>query len=807
MKYLISLLLSIFLSFSLIADEGMWLPQLLKSLNEKDMIERGLKLTADDIYDINNSSLKDAIVSLNGGGCTAEMISSNGLMLTNHHCAFGSIQTHSTLENDYLKDGFWAMSNAEELKNDDVTATFLISIEDVSERINSFLNNQMSEDERRAKIAEISKVISKEVSDSTSYSANVKSYFGGNDFYLLIYETFKDVRLVGAPPSSIGKFGGDTDNWMWPRHTGDFSLYRVYMAPDGSPASYDLENIPYKPKHHLPIQLEGVENEDYTMIMGYPGRTNRYLTSFGISEALEISNPTTVDIRTEKLAVIKDGMDANKRVKIQYASKYASTSNYWKYYIGQSKSLKAMKVFDKKKDIENAFEEWVESGDSSVQEKYGNVLEMIESAYNKNKRIALNRTYLNEAVFQGSEILYFSYMMKNRIASLPKDKKERLTSIRKLKKLAKDFYKNYNASVDEKLLSSMLSMYYYNVPKNQHAPVFKKIENQMLGFKKLDFDFYAQNVFKRSVFSSKEKCMEFLQNPTLSRVSRDLAFTTMNSIYDKYMKEIYPTRKSVRAALSKGNRLFMSGLREMDTSKSFYPDANSTMRVTYGSIGDYSPGNAMHYDYFTTIDGIIEKEDETNEEFIVPEKLKELYKMSDYGRYADKNGDLRINFISSNDITGGNSGSPVMNAWGELIGTAFDGNWESMSGDIAFENKIQRTISVDIRYILFIIDKYANASYLIDGMTIAPSHKNDSVVIVTDVITEEIDVISSDKNDEIDKSELNDSLETKNYNGKDIPVISSGSFNNAFMQAVIQLGASSDQFFCWNNNIYTTEKE
>lgn len=807
MKYLISLLLSIFLSFSLIADEGMWLPQLLKSLNEKDMIERGLKLTADDIYDINNSSLKDAIVSLNGGGCTAEMISSNGLMLTNHHCAFGSIQTHSTLENDYLKDGFWAMSNAEELKNDDVTATFLISIEDVSERINSFLNNQMSEDERRAKIAEISKVISKEVSDSTSYSANVKSYFGGNDFYLLIYETFKDVRLVGAPPSSIGKFGGDTDNWMWPRHTGDFSLYRVYMAPDGSPASYDLENIPYKPKHHLPIQLEGVENEDYTMIMGYPGRTNRYLTSFGISEALEISNPTTVDIRTEKLAVIKDGMDANKRVKIQYASKYASTSNYWKYYIGQSKSLKAMKVFDKKKDIENAFEEWVESGDSSVQEKYGNVLEMIESAYNKNKRIALNRTYLNEAVFQGSEILYFSYMMKNRIASLPKDKKERLTSIRKLKKLAKDFYKNYNASVDEKLLSSMLSMYYYNVPKNQHAPVFKKIENQMLGFKKLDFDFYAQNVFKRSVFSSKEKCMEFLQNPTLSRVSRDLAFTTMNSIYDKYMKEIYPTRKSVRAALSKGNRLFMSGLREMDTSKSFYPDANSTMRVTYGSIGDYSPGNAMHYDYFTTIDGIIEKEDETNEEFIVPEKLKELYKMSDYGRYADKNGDLRINFISSNDITGGNSGSPVMNAWGELIGTAFDGNWESMSGDIAFENKIQRTISVDIRYILFIIDKYANASYLIDEMTIAPSHKNDSVVIVTDVITEEIDVISSDKNDEIDKSELNNSLETKNYNGKDIPIISSGSFNNAFMQAVIQLGASSDQFFCWNNNIYTTEKE
>ena len=807
MKYLICFIISLFLSLSLIADEGMWLPQLLKSLNEQDMIERGLKLSADDIYDINNSSLKDAIVSLNGGGCTAEMISSNGLMLTNHHCAFGSIQTHSTVENDYLRDGFWAMSKAEELKNDNVTATFLISIKDVSKRINSLLNNEMSEDERNTKVSEISKTITNEVTDSTNYSASVKSYFGGNDFYLLVYETFKDVRLVGAPPSSIGKFGGDTDNWMWPRHTGDFSIYRVYMAPDGSPASYDLENIPYNPKHHLPIQLDGVENEDFTMIMGYPGRTNRYLTSFGISEALEISNPTTVDIRTEKLAVIKEGMDANKRVKIQYASKYASTSNYWKYFIGQSKSLKAMKVFDKKKEIENLFAEWVQSGDSSVQAKYGDVLEMIESAFNKNKRIALNRTYLNEAVFQGSEILYFSYMMKNRIASLPEDKKERLTSIRKLKKLAKDFYKNYNATVDEKLLSSMLSMYYYNVPKNQHAPIFKKIENQMLGFKKLDFDFYAQNVFKRSVFSSKEKCMEFLKNPTLTRVSRDPAFTTMNSIYDKYMKEIYPTRKTVRAALNKGNRLFMSGLREMETSKSLYPDANSTMRVTYGSVGDYYPGNAMHYDYFTTIDGIIEKEDETNEEFIVPKKLKELYQTSDYGKYADKNGDLRINFISNNDITGGNSGSPVMNAWGELVGTAFDGNWESMSGDIAFENKIQRTISVDIRYILFIVDKYANASYLIDEMTIAPSHKNDSAMLAADEISEEISIISADEKDEIDKSELKNSFETKNYNGKDIPVITSGSFNSAFMQAVIQLGASSDQFFCWNNNIYTTERQ
>tara|TARA_B110000438_G_scaffold60548_1_gene60745 strand:- start:13287 stop:15494 length:2208 start_codon:yes stop_codon:yes gene_type:complete len=732
MRSIIFIVAAFFMSLPLLADEGMWLPHLLKLVNEEDMQAKGLKITAEDIYSINQSSLKDAIVSLNGGSCTAEMISPEGLMLTNHHCAYDVIQTHSSVTNDYIKDGFWAMSNSEELKNDNLSATFLISIENVTDRFTKALNDNMTETQRGEKISEISKTIVEEQADSTTHTARVKSFFGGNDFYLLVFETFKDVRLVGAPPSSIGNFGGDTDNWMWPRHTGDFSLLRVYTAPDGSPARYAIENIPYKPKHHLPVQLDGVENEDYTMIMGYPGRTKRYLTSFGVKEALELTNSAIVNIRSKKLDIMKAGMNADEKVKIQYASKYAKTSNYWKYYIGQSKGLKRMNVYKKKLSIEDEFTSWIKRSDSLVQEKYTSVLGNIETAYLDNKRIAVNRIYLNEAIFQGSEIMSFAYTMQNRIKSLPKDKKEKAIALKKLKKIAKEFYKDYNPEVDQELFSAMLESYYYNVPKSQHAPVFKKIENQLFGFKKLDFDYYAKMVFRKSFFSSSDRCLDFLKNPTKNLVNRDPAYTTMNSIYNKYLEDVYPKRKEIRDIMKKENRLFIQGLREMDTSKKYYPDANSTMRLTYGNVGDYKPGEAIVYDYFTTIKGVIEKEDATNDEFVVHPRLKELYAIGDYGKYADSNGMLRVNFISNNDITGGNSGSPVINAWGEIIGTAFDGNWEAMSGDITFESQIQRTISVDIRYILFIIDKFAGASYLLEEMTIAQSRKNKEVKVVTE---------------------------------------------------------------------------
>ena len=725
MKNLILSILILFISIqNVMADEGMWMPNLIKIINENDMQEMGLKLSADDIYNINNSSLKDAVVALNGGGCTAEMISSEGLMLTNHHCVDDIIQGHSSIENNYYENGFWAMSKSEELKNESLSATFLVSIEDVTNRFIDSLDISLSESERGKLISKISKQIVKEKTDSTTLSARVRSFYGGNEFYLITYVTYRDVRLVGAPPASIGKFGGDTDNWMWPRHTGDFSLLRVYMAPDGSPAEYSVDNIPYVPKHHLPIQLDGVENEDYTMIMGYPGRTNRFLTSYGVKEALEVTYPEIIKIRTKKLEIMKKGMDSDKKTKLQYTAKYSGISNYWKYYIGQSKGLKRMRVYSKKLAIENSFENWVNNGDSVRAKKYLGVLTELEKAYEKNKKIAFNRTYLTEAIFQGPEILSFSYTMKNRINALPKDKEKRTEGLRKLKKLAKEFYKDYNPAIDQELLSAMLEMYYYNVPKSQHAPIFKKIENQLFGFKNLDFVFFAKNLFKRSYFSNEEKCINFLKNPSKYLAEKDPAYLVFSSIYDKYLSELYPGRKEVRDLMRRGNRLFIAGVREMDTLRNFYPDANSTMRVTYGKVKDYKAQEAVFYDYYTTLAGVIDKEDSTNNEFVVPDRLKELESTKDYGRYADQDSILRVNFISNNDITGGNSGSPVINAWGEIVGTAFDGNWEAMSGDIAFEKDIQRTISVDIRYIMFIIDKYANAGYLIDEMTIAPSRKS-----------------------------------------------------------------------------------
>ncbi len=797
-KQLISVCIALTFSLSSIAEEGMWLPQLLNAVNEKEMQELGLKLSKDDLYDINNSSLKDAIVSLSWGSCTGEMISSEGLMLTNHHCAYDDIQQHSSVSNDLLENGFWAMNRDDELPNDGLTASFLISIEDVTEQVLDQLSDDMTEIERRNKIREVSNSITNKIEDSTHFDATVKSFYAGNEFYLFIYETFNDVRLVGAPPSSIGSFGGDTDNWMWPRHTGDFALYRIYCDTDGKPAEYSIDNVPYKPKHHLPIQLQGVENGDYSMIFGYPGSTERYLTSYGINQALEITNPTIVDIRSEKLAIMKAAMDNDKKTKIQYASKYASISNYWKYYIGQSKGLKSMKVYDKKKSIEDSFESWILE-DSTRIKNYGYALDLIESAYRKNNSIELTRIYLNEAIFGGAEIMVWSWWMSEEIKNLPKEEVERKIAIRKIKEQANDFYKDYNSSLDEELFASMLEMYYYNVPQKHHGSIFNRIENQLFGFKSLDFDWYAKNVYKRSIFASKEKFLKFLERPSSTIVARDPAYKTMTSIYDKYREQISKKRTIVREELKEGERLFVAGLKEMNSDKNLYPDANSTMRITYGTIGDYNPGEAIHYDYYTTIDGVMQKEDSTNEEFKLPTKLKQLYSLGNYGRYADKDGNLRVNFISNNDITGGNSGSPVMNAWGELVGTAFDGNWEAMSGDIAFEKEIQRTISVDIRYIMFIIDKYAGAGHLINEMTIAPTHKEK--MSPEDLLAAELENAENDPNIIVKE------LEMKEYLGTLVPVMDIHSFSSAFDLAVKQWGSSKDVKFWWRGNIYTTLKK
>ncbi len=694
------------------ADEGMWIPLLIDRFNYTDMQEMGLQLTPEEIYSINHSSLKDAIVIF-GGGCTGEIISDEGLLLTNHHCGYGTIQSHSTVENDLLSDGFWAMSREEELPNPGLGVRFLVRIEDVGDKILAGLEEEMTETERSKKIREISREIESEATADNHYNATVRSFFRGNEFYLFVYEVFNDVRLVGAPPSSIGKFGADTDNWMWPRHTGDFALFRVYTAPDGSPAAYSEENIPLRPKHHLPVSVKGVEQGDFSMILGYPGGTDRYLTSFGVKLAVDESNMTVVKIREQKLAIMREGMDADEAVRIQYASKYAGTSNYWKYYIGQTRGLKRLKVYDKKTDLEKRFTNWIQE-DTERTDTYGNVLPDIEKGYDILKKYNLSRIYYREAIARGSEILGFA----GRFSTLKKQLEEKeddetiAKTIENLKKASERHFKNYNAAIDQNLLGAMMRMYHENVPADQQPALLEKITAKNKG----DFNKWAAGIFEKSVFANPEKVFELLEKPKAKTIEKDPAYRTIGAFSNNY-NEISEKMSEADDYLERGNRLFIAGLREMDSDKVFYPDANFTMRLTYGTVQDYYPADAIRYEYYTTLDGVMEKEDPGNWEFVVPEKLKTLWENKDFGIYG-KDGYMPVCFITNHDITGGNSGSPVINANGELIGLAFDGNWEAMSGDIAFEPALQRTINVDIRYILFIIEKFAEAHNIIEELTI-----------------------------------------------------------------------------------------
>jgi hypothetical protein len=708
----LALLCIVSFSFTAKADEGMWLPMFIKRLNYADMKKHGLKLTAEELYSVNKSSLKDAIVSM-GGFCTAEIISPNGLMLTNHHCGFEAIQSHSSVEHDYLTDGFWAKDKSAELLNEGLTASFLVRMEDVSAEINKALAG-LAEGERAAKIAELSKEIVAKATEGTHYNANVKDFFEGNEFYLFVYETFRDVRLVGAPPSSVGKYGGDTDNWMWPRHTGDFSIFRVYTAPDGTPADYAEENVPMVSKHFLPISLEGVKEGDFSMIFGYPGSTDRYLTSFGVEDELANHQPTVVSIRDKKLAIMREFMNEDPATRIQYASKYAQVANYWKYYIGQQEQLKKNKVGEKKTALESDFTAWVNESEER-KAKYGEALTLISEAVSEMSNKTVASTYLLEAGLTGSDAILYAFRANRVLAEALKsgDTEKIKAATDRLMAGVEDHFKDYNNALDQKMYVEMLKMYNNNVSEEQQPDFFQVALKTSWN----NIERYANRSFKTSIFTDKAKMEAFLANPSQKALDRDPILQASSSMINMYFGQNV-ANASAFEKLEKGNRLFVAGLREMNPDKKYYPNANSTMRMTYGNIGAYEAKDAVTYNVATTMDGLMAKMDNSNPEFVVPEKLVELYNNKDYGRYANADGSMNVCFISNNDITGGNSGSPVINGNGELIGLAFDGNWEAMSGDIAFETKLQRTISVDIRYVLFIVDKYAGATNLIDEMVL-----------------------------------------------------------------------------------------
>jgi len=695
------------------ADEGMWLPALIEKLNINQMKKEGCSLNAEDIYSINHSSLKDAVVALDRGSCTAELISDEGLLLTNHHCGFGEIQEHSTVDHDYLRDGFWAKTKEEELVNSGKTASFLIRFEDVTEKILPELNDQMSEEDRTKKVRELASKIEKEAVGETQYEARVQNSYNDNKYYLFVYEVFRDIRLVGAPPQSMGKFGGDTDNWMWPRHTADFSIFRIYCGKDGKPTPYSKDNVPYKPKHHLPISLKGYQMNDFAMVMGYPGRTNRYKTSYGIEYTHNVTNPIRIKVRSEKLRIMQEFMKTSQKAKIMYSSKYASSSNYYKYSIGQNKGIESLNVLEKKRQLEDQFTKWA-NADAQRKAKYGEALSLVASAY-KDLADETALEYMAEAMVRGPEIFTYAYRTRSLIEALKSDKNtEKVTAAsQRIKDGMEDFFKDYDPSTDQKISASLFRIYQENVAPQYH-PAFFNIVKSKYGN---DFDKFTKKLYAKSIFGSKERLENFLKDPKAKVLEKDPIFATSLEIF-KMMGVISDETSKTTTTLAKGNRLFVGGLMEMETDKTFYPDANSTMRLTYGTVGDYIPRDGVKYNYFTTLKGYIEKEIPGDDEFDVPAKLKELYAAKDYGRYADADGNLRTCFLTNNDITGGNSGSPVINGKGELIGIAFDGNWEAMSGDIIFENELQKCINVDIRFVLWTIDKMAGAHNLIDEMTI-----------------------------------------------------------------------------------------
>ena len=704
------LLLSITLLFCMIyakADEGMWLPYNLSNQSLYEMQQLGCKLSAEQIFSLNQPSLKDAIVQF-GGGCTGELISPEGLLLTNHHCGLSYVQKHATVEHDYLTDGFWALNKDEELPNQGLTVSFLAMVEDVTEAV---LKDVVDEDTREDVINNNIKEIIKERKGDRNVEIEIVPFYSGNQYILFEYDVYEDVRLVCCPPWGIGKYGADTDNWTWPRHKGDFNIFRVYTDKDGKPAKYSKDNVPMKSKHYLPINIKGVKQGDYAMILGYPGSTDRYSTSYTVKNIVDYEGPSIVNCRTAKLNEYRKHMDADPEVFIKYASKQASVSNYWKYYIGQVKQLKRNHVYERRLEQENAFREWV-AADKARQAEYGAIWTDIEKKWAMMGEIQNAFVYLREAGWNGGEAVSFSRRFKkvNDMIKVKEDKEKISQNVENIRKASDAFFKDYDMALDKDVTIALLNLFYNDI-ENNVPDMVATIGEKNNG----DFTAWVEEAFQKSIFTDKERMEKWFNKP--KRLDKDPIYALAMSFVNEYF-DVYDIYERANITGNYGERLYMKGLMEMQTERNFYPDANFTMRLTSGTVEPYKGADAVNYNYFTTMDGVMAKYIPGNWEFDIPQDVLTLYENRDYGRYADENGQLIVNFITTNDITGGNSGSPVINGEGELIGLAFDGNWEAMSGDIMFEKNVQRTICMDARYLLWCIEKVGKATNIINELTV-----------------------------------------------------------------------------------------
>lgn len=720
----IQILFTLFLLVStrLAADEGMWMINLIERLNYTEMQKMGLELTPEEIYSINNSSIKDAIVSINDGMCTGFIVSNEGLMMTNHHCVLQYITDNSIKYNtDYVQNGFWAIDKRQELYNPNLKVSFLVRVEDVTQKVLLKLDNTLSDTEREERINQITEQIIKDATEGTYYNAVVKEFYNGNEFYLFIYETYRDVRLVGAPPIAIGNFGADTDNWLWPRHNADFAFLRIYMSPEGEPATYNKRrNIPYVPKHHLPISLKGVEKGDFTMVLGYPGTTERFMTSYGVQHQIDQINPTIVKIRDTKLRIINEQMLLDPNIELMYRSKYNRSSNYWKYYIGQTETLKRLKVFDKKVSLEQIFEKWY-NADPNRKEMYADALPTIKVALEQLRKYNLAKYYFRESIIRGPEIFGFTRQFDSLYVYMtdPQYTEEQRMALvadqsTKLKYFASNYHFNsYDIETDKKLFVALLRMYYDEVPSEFHASIFNEVEEKY----KSNFTLYANYLYEKSIFANKELLYEFLRVPDAKTMEKDPVYIATKQLYEAYDK-ILKSMHTYELMLKRGERIFQHGIMAMMTDKKFYPDANSTMRLTYGKVCTYTPTDGAELPYYTTLDEYMQREIEGNPEFTIPQKIKDLYLKKEFAKYADKNGVMRIGVLTDCDVTGGNSGAPLLNGKGEVVGIVFDINWEATASSLWYVTDKTRTISTDIKYVIFLLDKFAEAQNIMQELDI-----------------------------------------------------------------------------------------